>query len=113
MTKFPKMERMPLIDLPDLPIKAPEVLLPIEPVEEFPKVIEPLKEESPEPKSTPVSKLSQVMVGQIWKDKDKRRERTVTLTQVRGRYAYYMGGKNGNIKMAITVKRLKARFILL
>jgi hypothetical protein len=54
-----------------------------------------------------------VKTGQVWKDKDLRRERTVTLSKVDDVYAYYMGGRGGTQETRITHKRLLERFKLL
>jgi len=55
---------------------------------------------------------SGVKIDQIWKDKDKRRDRTITISRVNGVHAYYQGGRKGTSEVAITLERLKSRFSL-
>lgn len=55
---------------------------------------------------------SGVVEGQVWKDRDKRRDRTITISRVNGSSAYYMGGSKGQTEIRINLERLKSRFSL-
>lgn len=52
-----------------------------------------------------------VVAGQVWKDLDKRRPRTITISQVEGKNALYISPR-GPIRFRISTKRLLERFEL-
>jgi hypothetical protein len=52
---------------------------------------------------------SVVKAGQIWKDKDKRRKRTIRITRVKGKQAFYIGGV-GKTEICIAIINLMKRF---
>jgi hypothetical protein len=119
ITKFPFQERVVLTPKGSQFMKSGVVTdvvvdQEVKPVEETAKEVvtdKPVKVKTDKPAKVRVNKATlngDVAVGQVWRDTDRRRNRTITITRLEGDDAYYLGNMNTEIR--ISVNRLRSRF---